>query len=46
MARIVRRLTAVGVNRLKQPGIYSDGGNLNFRVAPGGVTEAGSFVSR
>ena len=36
MARTVHRLTAVGVNRLKEAGIYSDGGNLNFRVAPGG----------
>jgi integrase len=36
MARTVHRLTAVGVNRLKAPGIYSDGGNLNFKVAQGG----------
>src|SRR6476646_5709356 len=36
VARTVHRLTAVGVNKLKSPGIYSDGGNLNFKVAPGG----------
>jgi integrase len=36
MARTLHRLTAVGINRLKAPGIYSDGGNLNFRIAPGG----------
>ena len=36
MARTLHRLTAVGINRLKAPGLYSDGGNLNFRVADGG----------
>jgi integrase len=36
MARAVHRLTAVGINRLKAPGFYSDGGNLNFRIADGG----------
>jgi integrase len=36
MARTVHRLTAVGINRLKAPGLYSDGGNLNFRIANAG----------
>jgi integrase len=36
MARTLHRLTAVGINRLKAPGLYGDGGNLNFRVADGG----------
>jgi integrase len=36
VARTVHRLTAVGINRLKAPGFYSDGGNLNFRIADGG----------
>jgi integrase len=34
--RAVHRLTAIGINRLKQPGLYADGGNLYFRIAPGG----------
>ena len=36
MARTVHRLTAVGINWLKVPGLYSDGGNLNFKIADGG----------
>jgi integrase len=38
MARKIERLSAVRVRTLKQPGYFNDGGNLYFRVAPGGTT--------
>src|SRR5262249_51581112 len=31
------KLSAIRVGRVKQPGYYGDGGNLYFRVAPGGA---------
>jgi integrase len=33
MARTIHRLTATQLTRLKRPGLYSDGGNLKFKVA-------------
>jgi integrase len=36
VARHIHRLTAAGINRLREPGLYSDGGNLNFRIATRG----------
>ena len=36
MARTLNRLTAMKVERTKQPGLYADGGSLYLRVAPGG----------
>jgi integrase len=36
MARTLNRLTAMKVERAKQPGLYADGGSLYLRVAPGG----------
>lgn len=36
MARTRHRLTAKGVENLKKPGLYADGGNLHLRIAPGG----------
>jgi integrase len=34
--RTLNRLTAMKVERAKQPGLYADGGSLYLRVAPGG----------
>ena len=31
-----QKLTALGINSLSAPGLYSDGGGLNLRIAPGG----------
>ena len=31
-----QKLTALGVKALSAPGLYSDGGGLNLRIAPGG----------
>ena len=36
MAKTSERLSALKVPHLKQPGLYADGGNLYFRVAPSG----------
>src|SRR5262245_7588482 len=36
MARTLNRLTALKVQRAKAPGMYSDGGSLYLRIAPGG----------
>jgi integrase len=36
MARTINRISATKLAALKSPGYYSDGGNLYFRVAPGG----------
>ena len=33
MARTIHRLTAAKIKRLRESGLYSDGGNLNFKVA-------------
>jgi integrase len=35
-ARTLHRLTALKVQRAKAPGMYSDGGSLYLRIAPGG----------
>jgi integrase len=37
MARTLNRLTALKVKRLKEPGLYSDGGNLWLQVSPWGT---------
>jgi hypothetical protein len=37
MAKTSERLSALKVGRLSDPGLYADGGNLYFRVAPGGA---------
>jgi integrase len=37
MARMLHRLSAVGVDATKTPGYYADGGGLYLRVAPGGT---------
>ena len=37
MARMLHRLSAVGVDATKAPGYYADGGGLYLRVAPGGT---------
>lgn len=36
MARQLQRLSALTVNRLKEPGLYADGGGLYLRVKQGG----------
>ena len=36
MVRTLNRLTAMKVAKARQPGLYSDGGSLYLRVAPGG----------
>jgi integrase len=36
MARTINRISATKLAALKVPGLHSDGGNLYFRVAPGG----------
>jgi hypothetical protein len=36
VARTQHRLTAKGVDNLKAPGLYADGGNLHLRIASGG----------
>jgi integrase len=36
MARALNRLTALKVARAKKPGMYTDGGSLYLRIAPGG----------
>ena len=38
MARTVHRLTNTKIGKLNKPGLYADGGNLNFKVADGGST--------
>ena len=35
MARAIGRLTALKVDKLKEPGMYADGGGLYLRVTPG-----------
>jgi len=37
MARMIRKLSAIGVGATKAPGYYADGGGLYLRVAPGGT---------
>src|SRR5262245_66696780 len=37
MARMIHKLSAVGVGATKVPGYYADGGGLYLRVAPGGT---------
>jgi integrase len=37
MARMIHRLSAVGVSATRAPGYYADGGGLYLRVAPGGT---------
>src|SRR5947199_6263298 len=37
MAKTTERLSALKVTRLKGPGYFADGGNLYFRIAPGGA---------
>ena len=37
MAKISERLSALKVAKLKGPGYFADGGNLYFRIAPGGT---------
>jgi Arm DNA-binding domain len=37
MAKTSERLSALKVANQKAPGYYADGGNLYFRVAPGGA---------
>lgn len=36
MALGINRLTTVGVARLKEPGLYADGGNLYLQISPSG----------
>src|SRR5262249_62056273 len=36
MARMLNRLTAMKVAKVKKPGLVSDGGGLYLRIAPGG----------
>jgi integrase len=36
MARTINRISATKLAALKAPGYYADGGNLYFRIAPGG----------
>ena len=36
MARKVKKLTALGIDRLKKPGYHNDGDGLYLQVAPGG----------
>jgi integrase len=38
VAKKVETLSAVRVRNLRGPGYFSDGGNLYFRIAPGGAT--------
>jgi len=37
MAKTSERISALKIARLTDPGLYSDGGNLYFRIAPGGA---------
>jgi hypothetical protein len=37
MARAIGRLTALKVERLKEPGMYADGGGLYLRITPEGT---------
>jgi hypothetical protein len=37
VAKTSERLSALRVAKLKKPGYFADGGNLYFRVAPGGA---------
>ncbi|MGA2817851.1 MAG: Arm DNA-binding domain-containing protein [Xanthobacteraceae bacterium] len=37
MAKTRERLSALKVVNLKGPGYFADGGNLYFRIAPGGT---------
>jgi integrase len=37
VAKKIELLSAVKVRNLKGPGVFSDGGNLYFRIAPGGT---------
>lgn len=36
MARVVGRLSSLTVGRLKDPGLYPDGGGLYFQISPPG----------
>jgi Arm DNA-binding domain len=47
MAQLLGRLTALGVTKLKQPGMYADGGGLYLQVTGDGQTRvAKSWVFR
>ena len=37
MAKTTERFSALKIANLKGPGYFADGGNLYFRVAPGGA---------
>jgi hypothetical protein len=37
VAKTTERLSSLKLANLKAPGLFADGGNLYFRVAPGGA---------
>jgi integrase len=45
MAKAIEKLTALGISKLKEPGRYSDGGNLYLVITPSG-SKVWSFMYR
>ena len=44
MARAIGRLTALKVEKAKEPGMYADGGGLYLRVTPEGRAKLGAAL--